>query len=145
MPQVSRKKLPTKIQQKIDSSFYEAVSSIKGDKEVELFLKDLLTPTERVMIPKRLAIAILLSKGYSNGVICSQLNVTQSTVAAVARTLEFSSGFKKVIDKLRNNEAWRSMWQDIENLLYRFSSSGKVFMEEETVKRRLGHDKKTLA
>ena len=115
MPQVSRRKLPREIEEKIKASFYEAISVVKGDKESELFLRDLLTPTERVMIPKRLAIAILLSKGWTNSMICSRLNVTNSTVASVVRTFEASEGFKTVIDKLQKNEAWRSLWQDIES------------------------------
>ena len=145
MPEVSRRKLPREIEEKIKASFYEAISVVKGDKESELFLRDLLTPTERVMIPKRLAIAILLSKGWTNSMICSRLNVTNSTVASVVRTFEASEGFKTVIDKLQKNEAWRSLWQDIESLLYRFSLPGRVFIEEGAIKHKLGLKKKTLA
>ena|SRR3989344_468542 len=144
MPQVSRKRLPREIDGKIKASFYEAVSTVKGDQETQLFLKDLLTPTERIMIPKRLAIAILLSKGWSNVLICNRLNVTNSTVASVVRVFENSNGFKSVIEKLQKNERWRDLWQDIESLLYRFSSPGKVFVEEGGIRHKLGLKKKTL-
>src|SRR3990167_7341373 len=145
MPQVSRKKLPKDLEDRIKASFYEAVGAVKSDADGALFLRDLLTPTERVMIPKRLAIAILISKGWGNSEICSRLNVTNSTVASVVRTFEASEGFKTVIDKLQKNEAWRSLWQDIESLLYRFSLPGRVFIEEGAIKHKLGLKKKTLA
>lgn len=144
MPQISRRRLPKEIEEKIKASFYEAVSAVKGDREVALFLRDLLTPTERVMIPKRLAIAILISKGWNNMRICSHLNVTNSTVASVVKAFESSSGFKAVINKLQKNEAWRSLWQDIESLLYRFSAPGRGFIEEDVIRRKLRLKKKTL-
>src|SRR3989344_3848680 len=122
MPQVSRRKLPKDLEDRIKASFYEAVGVVKSDAEGALFLRDLLTPTERVMIPKRLAIAILISKGWSNSQVCRTLNVTNSTVASVIRTFEASGGFKSVINKLQSNESWRSLWQGIESLLYRFST-----------------------
>ena len=144
MPQVSRRKLPKELEEKIQASFYEAISVVKGDYETALFVRDLLTTTERVMLPKRLAIAILISKGWNNARICSHLNVTNSTVASVFRTYEASRGFKSVIEKLQKNEDWRSLWHDIESLLYRFSATGRVCIEEGVIRNKLNVKKKAL-
>ena len=131
MPQISRRPLPKYIQDRMDNSLYEAVSLLKKKEEVIQFIGDLLTKTEKVMIPKRFAIAILLSKGWTFESIKDRLNVTQSTITSVAKTLEFSAGYRKAIEKL-------------ERLHFRTSSQSQAFVDEELIKKKLGHDKKTL-
>jgi uncharacterized protein YerC len=143
MPQVSRRRLPKQVEERIYESFYKAITLL-GKEGADLFYNDLLTKTEKVMIPKRLAIAILLSKGRTYAEIKDRLNVTQSTIVSVAKTLEYSEGYKLAIKKLEKSEAWREMWQDIERTLYRFNSPGRAFIDEEVIKHKLGHKKKTL-
>lgn len=143
MAQISKKPIPFELQKKIDESFYKAIGHLNA-KEARFFIGDLLTRTERVMIPKRLAIAILLTKGRSYDSIRETLAVTQTTIASVARVLESSSGLKLAIEKLRKDAAWESWWQGVENMLYRFSSGGRVFQEEDAISVRLGHRRKTL-
>src|SRR3989344_4651164 len=144
MPQISRRPLPKHIQEKMDNSLYEAVSVLKKKEEVIQFIGDLLTKTEKVMIPKRFAIAILLSKGWTFESIKDRLKVTQSTITSVAKTLEFSGGYRKAIEKLEKSENSRDFWQEIERLHFRTSSQSQAFVDEELIKKKLGHDKKTL-
>lgn len=144
MPQVSRRPLAKELEAKVFRSLIEALKLLTKDRDLEIFLQDILTSTERKMIAKRLAIAILLKKGASYSSIKAKLNVTQTTISQVVRVFEFSSGYRNVIGKLEQSEAIRDFWKDIESTLYRFSSPGKVFMEEEAVKTKLKHKKKTL-
>src|SRR3989344_4676699 len=115
MSQVSKKPLQKDIESKIYSSLIEAIKLLKSDQEVDEFLYDLMTPTERVMIPKRLAIAVLWDKGWSQDMICSTLNVTPTTVGWVSKMYHLSSGLRNVIGKLKKSEASRAFWQDLEN------------------------------
>jgi len=55
MAQISKKFLPVDVQNRITETLLEAVSQVKGRKDTALFLNDLLTPTERVVLAKRLA------------------------------------------------------------------------------------------
>lgn len=135
MPQVSRRPLSREAEEKIYTSFYKAIGLI-GEDEARLFVGDLLTRTERIMLPKRLAIAILLTRGENYNSIRDALKVTQTTIASVSKTLELSEGLRKAIKKLEKSETWRSWWQDVESLLYRLSSPGKVFIDEEAISRR---------
>lgn len=144
MAQVSKRPLSKDIERKIYASLIEAIKLLRNDQEVNEFLYDLMTPTERVMIPKRLAIAVLWDKGWSQDMICSTLNVTPTTVGWVSKTYHLSSGFREVIAKLKRSEASRVFWQDLESLLYRLSSPGKVFLDEDLVRHKLGHRKKSL-
>ena len=143
MPQISRKPISKDIENKIYESFYRAIGLLK-EAEARLFIDDLLTKTERVMLPKRLAIAILLLKGWNYESIKEVLCVTQTTIASVSRTLEFSTGLRKAIENLNESEAWRGWWEEVEGLLYRLSSPGKVFLDEEIIKRKQAQRTKTL-
>jgi len=143
MPQVSRRKLDKEVKQKIYESFYKALGLL-GENDAKYFVNDLLTPTEKIMIPKRLAIAILLSQEWSYNAIRETLKVTQTTISSVSKVLTFSGGLRLAIEKLSKNEAWRSWWQDIERLLYRLSSPGKTFLDDDLVRHKLKHKKKTL-
>src|SRR3989344_3828452 len=109
MPQVSRRKLDKEVKQKIYESFYKALGLL-GENDAKYFVNDLLTPTEKIMIPKRLAIAILLSQEWSYNAIRETLKVTQTTISSVSKVLTFSGGLRLAIEKLSKNEAWRSWW-----------------------------------
>src|SRR3989344_4824995 len=76
MSQVSKRVLSKKIQESLFQNFWEIFAQIKKPKEVAIFLEDFLSPTEKVMLAKRLAIAILFSKGYNHRSISSLLKVS---------------------------------------------------------------------
>jgi len=106
MAQVSRHPLSKIIYERIFEIFIKSIVSIKDKKEAEDFLNDFLTPTERIMLAKRLAIAVLLTKGYDYASIRKILHVSFSTVASVSVFLKYTGeGYKKVVDKLLREEA----------------------------------------
>jgi len=143
MTQVSRRPLDKDVEGRIYESFYKAIGLL-NEKEARAFINDLLTPTEKIMLPKRLAVAILLAQGWNYDAIRETLKVTQTTVSSVYKTLAFSGGLKLAILKLSKNQAWQKWWQDVESLLYRLSSPAKVFMDEGAIRHKLGLKKKTL-
>ena len=59
----------------------ECVTAKWSTRERRAFFDDLLTPTERIMFSKRLAILYLLAKGYTVRSIQEMLRVSPSTVA----------------------------------------------------------------
>lgn len=61
MPQVSRKRLPPEILKSLSDSLVFAFKDIIKGKEMEAFLGSLLTPTEKLMLAKRIAVAYLFS------------------------------------------------------------------------------------
>ena len=123
-------------------TLWEAVSQVKSKEEVKLFLNDLLTPVERVMVTKRLAVAALLLRGSSYQAIEDLIKVSSETIARIALILRDNSGYKIAVNKILRSEAGRLFWQDVENMLYRISAPGRVFLPEEVVKYKLGHNKK---
>ncbi len=67
---------------------YTAASSIKGRDGVKLFLRDLLTPSERIMLGRRIWIARMLLNGCSQREIGARLKVGPNTVWRVERWLK---------------------------------------------------------
>jgi uncharacterized protein YerC len=125
-------------------TFWDAVSKINHQDEIQEFLNNLLSPTERTMLAKRLAIAVLLMKKYNYENIMDLLKVSSATISKVALTLNYNIGYKKAINKVAHTEATREFWQDVENLLFRFSAPGRLLLPEEVVKAKLRHTRKTL-
>lgn len=144
MSQVSRRKVQLSIENKIYNTLFEAIAKLRSEKEIQEFLNDLLSPTERIMVAKRLAIAALLLKGYQYETISDILKVSSTTIGKVSIALSVNKGYKIAIQKVADSEATRAFWQDVQSLVYRLSSPGKVFMPEGAIKYKLGHEKKTL-
>ena len=93
MPHVSRKKLNKKVYQKIGDHFIEFILELKSSTDAKIFLTNLLTRTERVMLAKRLAVIGMLIKGYSFEAVQQTLQVSPSTI----------DRFWKIIDQNSNS------------------------------------------
>ncbi|OGD85851.1 hypothetical protein A3B51_03270 [Candidatus Curtissbacteria bacterium RIFCSPLOWO2_01_FULL_41_18] len=144
MSRVSKKILNKQIEEQMFETLWEAISQVKDKGDVKLFLNDLLTPVERIMAAKRLAIAILLLRGKDYETIIDLLKVSNETISKVSLILKVNNGYRIAVNKLVRTEAGRQFWRDIESLLYRLGTPGKAFLPEEVIKRQLGHKKKTL-
>jgi uncharacterized protein YerC len=69
-------------------TLYTAASTLKGRDAVKLFLRDLLTPSERIMLGRRIIIARLLIAGESYDKIRERMGVGRNTIGRVQRWLE---------------------------------------------------------
>ena len=79
-------------------TLYTTASAIQGREAVKLFLKDLLTPSERIMLGRRIIIARKLISGESHGDIVMSLGVGYDTIARVQKWLsDQMSGYEKAI------------------------------------------------
>jgi len=105
MAQVSKYRIPSKVYERIFEIFLKSLAEIKSKNEAEAFIKDFLTPTERIMLAKRLAIAFLLEKDYDFRTISMILRVSTSTVGRVNLARKYGSkGYQKVIKKILQEE-----------------------------------------
>jgi len=79
-------------------TLYTAMSVMKGRQAVKLFLRDLLTPSERIMLGRRIIIARLILSGASYGDIETRLGVSSATIGRVHRWLyDQFPGFEEAI------------------------------------------------
>lgn len=137
MARLSKVNLSKQIERQIFENFWEAISQIRDKKDIQSFLNDLLTPTERVMLAKRLAIAAMLLKGQDYATIRHFLKVSNETIAKVGVVLKTNQGYKTVIDKIIRTKAGRQFWKEVESFLYRFSSASRIFLPEDDLRKLL--------
>jgi len=122
MTQVSRRRLRPDIEKRIYELFWQSVARLKNAKEAEIFFSDLLTRTERIMLAKRLAIAILLLKGYDYDAINEILKVSGTTIAKVKTWLHYEGeGYRRIAERLAREESWRGFADFLNQLFPRYS------------------------
>jgi len=81
MPHVSQKRVKKDVFKRMSNEFINSVAFLKTRPEIKGFLNELLTPTERIMLAKRLVIILMLQKGYPFNIIERTLKLSPSTVA----------------------------------------------------------------
>lgn len=105
MSQISKYPISKQIADRIFEIFLNTLVNIKNKEDADEFISDLLTPTEKIMLAKRLAIAFLLEKNYDYRSIQKLIRVSTGTIASVNLLLHLgSAGYKKLISKIVTEE-----------------------------------------
>jgi uncharacterized protein YerC len=95
------RELSNKEQVETLDALYTAASSLDGRDAVKLFLKDLLTTSERVMLGRRILIAQKLLAGEGSRVISHDLKVGMDTIYRVQRWLDDQQpGYEQAIREM---------------------------------------------
>lgn len=118
MAQVSRRNLSKPLEDQMHTLFRRALADLRNEQDIADFLDDLLTPTEKIMLGKRLAIAVLLDQGYDQRTIRSIMKVSVTTVNAVNYWLKNKGkGYRKVIEKIKKEQQWADFAQKLNKIL----------------------------
>jgi len=123
MPQVSKCKLPNERLEEIFDLFLTSISIQPSKTSIANFLGELLTPTEKIMLSKRVAIGYLLAKNYDYRSISLILKVS-TTVGEVATQYKYGKHLKKVVEKLVKDKKHSQTFHDIEQLFLDLLASG---------------------
>ena len=116
MPHVSRKKLKKKVFIKIGEQLADTIVKANSARELRWIFKELITPTERVMLAKRLAIMLMLERGYSFNIIQKTLKVTPQTIVRFWKITKQGS-HKPVIKEISFSKAKKDFWRELEKLI----------------------------
>lgn len=111
MSQVGRPFWKVDTEERIEQVFYDYLAIIRERDAAAEFVNVFLTPTEAVNLPKRLGIAILLTKSEDWRNIKDTLHVSTPTIARVAEKIRDKSHEKLnkfIADILRENLPERS-------------------------------------
>jgi len=110
MPHVSKSKTDHKLMNKMKNSLLKVVTKNRNNKTI---LEELITETEYIMLAKRLAIIILLSRNNSIYKISKNLKVSTSTIVRFQN--EINLGKYKSITNLvsEKNEDFLDMLEKI--------------------------------
>ncbi len=105
MSQVSKYPISKLVADRIFDVFIKTLVSVKNKNEADDFADDLFSPTEKIMLAKRLAIAFLLIKGYQYREISKVLRVSLGTIASVNLSLNHGKGsYRKILDRIAREE-----------------------------------------
>lgn len=114
MTQVSKLPLRKEIADRIFEIFLITLINLRQKDEAEQLIQDLFTPTERVMLAKRLAIAFLLEKGHDYQTIKSLLRVSSATIASVNMQRQSGGkGYQQCIAKIMQEESLQNFFAEI--------------------------------
>lgn len=113
MPQISKRPLRENVLEKLFDLFFELVGKKSNKKEFLSVLSDVLSPTERIMIAKRIAIMYLLTKNVDYRTICNLLNVSTATVCKFNLLLEKSRGVGTIYHGMIRNEKMKEFLEEV--------------------------------
>lgn len=122
MTMVSKHPLSKEVKDRVYEIFLQTLAELKTSIEVEDFLDQFLTPTEKIMLAKRLSIAFLLEKNYDARSISQILKVSTKTVSNVNLWIKHNKGgLYKAIQKLLEKKANEEFWNKIDYVIGRIS------------------------
>ena len=125
--QIAKNKLNPQIEKQIKNLLSQVIADLKNHHNVKIFLRDFLTPSEYLVLSKRLAIILYLEKNKSYKEIRRALKVSSATIASVQAMLEQQSeGFILALRCLKS-EAWANEWAEkISKFFQDFSTKKNV-------------------
>lgn len=103
---------------RIFNLFVETTADLKNKTLLKSFIDDLYSPTEKIMLSKRLAAAVLLSKGHSYTSVGRVLRISSPTIAKISLKIKYTDGgLKPVVEKILSKESSQIFWKEVEGLL----------------------------
>ena len=106
MTQVSKYPIPKNIADRIFDIFIKTLIKVKGEQDTQNLANDLFSPTEKIMLAKRLAIAFLLMKDYRYREISQLLRVSVATISSVNKSLKFgNNGYRTILEQISKEES----------------------------------------
>lgn len=104
MPHVSKKKLNDREFQKIYKNFIGVLHKSKDKRSMERFFWEFLTPTEKIMLSKRLAMIMLAEKGVSSYQMWKLLGVSSSTADRISDKID-RGGYPYIVSLFRKKDS----------------------------------------
>lgn len=122
MGRVSKRRIDPEIEERIFEAFWDYLATLRKSEEINEFLVSLLSFTEQVMLSKRLAIALLLARGYNYRDIDETLKVSTSTVGTVHKQILVGApGYKKAIERIIKREKIENLFNNLDEILIKLS------------------------
>lgn len=99
MTQISKHFMSPVIEEKVYKVFIESIKKTRTSNEVVDFLNDLLSPVEKIMMAKRVAVAfLLLEDKYTYSEISRNLKVSKGTIAKIHAVFALQGkGYRKTL------------------------------------------------
>lgn len=114
MPHVSKNPLEKDVYFRILDGLYWLLADIKSPPEMKRFLGDFFTKTERIMLAKRLAVALMITEGYEPEIIRRVLKVSTATIYRMGEWVDrggvgLKDGLHRLVQRKIMDEFWVSV------------------------------------
>jgi Trp operon repressor len=119
MPHISRNPLGPGAEKELVRTLEVVLTKVTKEEDMDQFLFALLSPTERLMLAKRLAMIVLLKENLPESSIAEMLHVTRGTVAKMQLFLEARGQGYEVGLKVLENE---KLMTELKGLLLKLAS-----------------------
>jgi len=107
---------------------YTAASSVKGRDAIKLFLRDLLTESERIMLGRRIWIARLLLQGKNYDEIARELRVGYGTVYRIEYWLHDQfTGYETALKNLEKEMDKRAIRAEIKDNPFSYAAMKRKY------------------
>jgi len=113
MAQISKRNIDQKKLTCINELFFDLLLTMTDKQEVDEVLNELLTPTEKTMIAKRVACFYLLLKNVPIHEIEDTLKLSTSTTTYFKHFLDRSLTIKEYLSNKLKNEKVKHLFEDI--------------------------------
>lgn len=114
MTRISKRKIPDKYLIKIYQLFFEVIARPSSKDNFLLLLDDIFSPTEKIMLAKRIGIIYLIIKKVDQRTIADILKVSTSTVSKFALIFnEKQSQLISLINTMLNKEKILNFMDDL--------------------------------
>jgi len=126
MPQVSRRFIDKKTQDKIFSLFISSLIKCNSQDRALKLVEDLFTPTEKIMFAKRVAIAYMLQEGYDYRFISQTLKVSTTTIGLLSSWLKIKGeGIRKIIEEIKRDSEMNALFSEFKDILQELIASSR--------------------
>ncbi len=118
MTQVSKYPVTKEVEARMYEVLFDSISMVRSPIDVNCFIEDLFSKTEKIMFSKRLAIALLLLKHYDQRMIAKLLRVSLGTVSKVSIVLQRGKGgYSKVTSAIVRKEKFHEFIQKLDDAM----------------------------
>lgn len=114
MPHISSKKVKKETLNKLYKEFGKAFEKSAHKLQANLFLNDLLTKTEKIMLAKRFAVICLLSQEVPVSYIAESLNMSYSTIFKMSLKCDIGK-YSLLLRSIEQEK--EKLWQILEKIL----------------------------
>jgi uncharacterized protein YerC len=125
MTQVSKHPVRKEVLDEIFEMFLQTIAQLRKKGEVSSFFNEFLTPNERIMFTKRLAVGILIAEGYKYKEIKYLLKISTSTISTFSSFYKYGEKYRKVINKVKINKEIKQFLLKLGEVISAAGSVGK--------------------
>lgn len=126
MTRISRIPIEKDIWERVWNIFLDSLSSLKKESTAD-FVNDLFSDAEKIMLAKRLSVALMVIKDYSPAEISDTLKVSPSTVNSVKKWLNIKGeGYRMILSKIVRSEEMEHFFQNIDEILYKMGHPKRI-------------------